>query len=229
MRTSAASDRRGSPFGTVLTREQIDALSDDPDEMRAAAAGHGRPGRRHPGRQLRGRAAAAEVADPDDPHLARCVRGREPLRRRHLPSTSSRSPASARCVASVNTAAARRVDDGTQPVRAERRGRSGRRTTSFNLSGIADPREDVVQPQRRRQSRPSTRRTSTRRCSPGRGPRRWRCAVRATTCSVSVHARSRADAGPDAALRLQPVRDVDTGTSASATSTCPSAPTGRSR
>ena len=31
-------------FGSALTREQIDALSDDPNEMRAAAAGHGRPG-----------------------------------------------------------------------------------------------------------------------------------------------------------------------------------------
>ena len=31
---SAASDRRGPTFGTVMTREQIDALSDDPDEAR---------------------------------------------------------------------------------------------------------------------------------------------------------------------------------------------------
>jgi hypothetical protein len=31
---TAASDRRGPAFGTVLTREQIDALSDDPDELR---------------------------------------------------------------------------------------------------------------------------------------------------------------------------------------------------
>ena len=31
---AAASDRRGPTFGTVMTREQIDALSDDPDEAR---------------------------------------------------------------------------------------------------------------------------------------------------------------------------------------------------
>jgi len=31
---NAASDRRGPAFGTALTREQIDALSDDPDEMK---------------------------------------------------------------------------------------------------------------------------------------------------------------------------------------------------
>src|SRR5688500_18856240 len=31
---AAASDRRGGAFGTVLTREQVDALSEDPDEMR---------------------------------------------------------------------------------------------------------------------------------------------------------------------------------------------------
>ena len=33
-RSSVASDRRGPAFGTVLTREQLDALSDDPEEMR---------------------------------------------------------------------------------------------------------------------------------------------------------------------------------------------------
>jgi len=32
--SSAASDRRGPTFGTVMTREQIDALSDDPEEAR---------------------------------------------------------------------------------------------------------------------------------------------------------------------------------------------------
>jgi hypothetical protein len=32
--SSASSDRRGISFGTVLTREQMDALSDDPEEMR---------------------------------------------------------------------------------------------------------------------------------------------------------------------------------------------------
>lgn len=31
---AAASDRRGSSFGSALTREQIDALSDDPEEMK---------------------------------------------------------------------------------------------------------------------------------------------------------------------------------------------------
>jgi hypothetical protein len=31
---TAASDRRGTAFGSALTREQIDALSDDPEEMR---------------------------------------------------------------------------------------------------------------------------------------------------------------------------------------------------
>ena len=31
---SAAADRRGTQFGSALTREQIDALSDDPDEMK---------------------------------------------------------------------------------------------------------------------------------------------------------------------------------------------------
>ena len=33
-RQSAASDRDNVTFGSVLTREQIEALSDDPDELR---------------------------------------------------------------------------------------------------------------------------------------------------------------------------------------------------
>ena len=53
----AAADRQGPSFGTALTRDQIEALSDDPADAAAAAAGHGRPGRRHPHRRLRGQRA----------------------------------------------------------------------------------------------------------------------------------------------------------------------------
>ena len=58
----AASDRRGAAFGSALTREQIDALSDDPVEMQRQLAGDCGPRRDHPRRQLRRRAASAEGA-----------------------------------------------------------------------------------------------------------------------------------------------------------------------
>ena len=74
---------QGPSFGTALTRDQIDALSDDPSHSPAAAAGHGGPRRGHPHRRLRGRRAAAEGADPIDPHRARSVcRGVSQRRRR---------------------------------------------------------------------------------------------------------------------------------------------------
>ena len=42
--STASSDRRGVSFGTVLTREQVDALSDDPEEMRRQLADMAGPG-----------------------------------------------------------------------------------------------------------------------------------------------------------------------------------------
>lgn len=41
---AAAADRRGTLFGSTLTREQIDALSDDPDEMKRQLQDMGGPG-----------------------------------------------------------------------------------------------------------------------------------------------------------------------------------------
>ena len=94
----AAADARVT-FGSALTREQIDALSDDPNEMRAAAAGHGRSRRRHPGRQLRRRRSAAQVADQVDPRHARRASRRRTTTPARSSSTSSPSRASARCAA----------------------------------------------------------------------------------------------------------------------------------
>src|ERR1700736_1038517 len=41
---AGAADRKGSAFGTALTREQMDALSDDPDQMQRQREGVEGPG-----------------------------------------------------------------------------------------------------------------------------------------------------------------------------------------
>ena len=78
-RTSAA-DRR-STFGTAMTREQIEALSDDPDEMAQQLQDMAGPTPCCASTASRG-PAAAEGADQVDPHHPRRVRRREPLCRR---------------------------------------------------------------------------------------------------------------------------------------------------
>ena len=76
-----ALDPRGNAFGNVLTREQIEALPDDPDDMEAALKEMGGPGATIRVDGFRGGTAAAEVADSVDPLPPRSVRGREPRRR----------------------------------------------------------------------------------------------------------------------------------------------------
>ena len=78
-RQAAASDRDVT-FGTVMTREQIEALSDDPDELRRQLDGHRRARRQDPHRQLRGPRPAAEGADQIDPRHPRSVRAGGALR-----------------------------------------------------------------------------------------------------------------------------------------------------
>ena len=78
----AGSDRAAT-FGSMLTREQIDQLSDDPAIVRQQLEDLAGPGATHPHRQLRRWPAAEQVADPLDPHLPRSVRSGIALRRRH--------------------------------------------------------------------------------------------------------------------------------------------------
>ena len=80
-RQTAASDRDVT-FGTVMTREQIDALSDDPDELRRQLMDIAGPGRQDPHRQLRGTRPAAQGADQIDSRHPRSVRPGSALRRR---------------------------------------------------------------------------------------------------------------------------------------------------
>ena len=65
-RQAAASDRDVT-FGTVMTREQIEALSDDPDELRRQLMDIAGPDAKILDRQLRGTRPAAEGADQVDP------------------------------------------------------------------------------------------------------------------------------------------------------------------
>ena len=79
----SAADRQ-STFGTVLTREQLEALSDDPDTLRQQLQDMAGPGAVIKVDSFEGAALPPKAHDPFDPHLARSVRGREPLGRRHL-------------------------------------------------------------------------------------------------------------------------------------------------
>ena len=78
---AGAADRRSDAFGSVLTREQMDALSDDPDEMQRQLMDMAGPGAILRIDSFEGRAAAAEVADQVDSRHARSVCRREPQRR----------------------------------------------------------------------------------------------------------------------------------------------------
>ena len=64
---SASLDPGGAAFSTVLTREQIDALPDDPGRDGGGAQGDGAAGGDNPRGRLHRRQAPAEVADPIDP------------------------------------------------------------------------------------------------------------------------------------------------------------------
>ena len=79
---AAAADPRGTSFGTQLTREQLDALSDDPDVLRQQLQDMAGPGAVIKIDSFEGGALPTEGADPLDPHLARSVRGRASRGRR---------------------------------------------------------------------------------------------------------------------------------------------------
>ena len=68
---TSASDPSNDRFGTTLSKDQIEALPDDPDEMEKVLKEMAGPGRDDPRRRLPRRQAAAEVADPVDPHSRR--------------------------------------------------------------------------------------------------------------------------------------------------------------
>ena len=147
----------------------------------AAAAGHGRARRRDQGGQLRGRRAAAEGHDPVDPHLARSVRGRKPLGRRHL--DRDHHPARPRPdPLQHGLPVPWRVAERAQPVHA----RPGARAAEELHDGPQrrpGAEQGVVQPQRAGASTPTRRRTSMRRArsATAPAPRRCACARRATT------------------------------------------------
>ena len=96
---TAASDPKSERFSNVLSKDQIEALPDDPDEMEKVLKRHGRPGGDHPRGRIPRRQAAAEGADPIDPLLERDVRRRESQRRAHVRRHLYAAGARARCAA----------------------------------------------------------------------------------------------------------------------------------
>ena len=128
-RQSGGRSRPSRAFGLNVTQEQIQALSDDPAEMAAAVERHRRPRRDLPRRQLRGPAAAAQVADQVDPRHARSVRGRDraariDVRRRHH---AARRRADSRRRELV---VPRRLDERQEPVHADQGAGADRAATA---------------------------------------------------------------------------------------------------
>ena len=211
-----AADRQ-STFGSALTREQVDALSDDPNEMARQLqeiAGSDAVLRVD---SFRGRETALEGADQVDSHHPRRVRCREPQRRRALHryhhAAGHRAAARRHPLQS-----ARRILQRPQPVHA---GQGTRAIAELRLEllRIADQGARLVQRLGQRHRPRTTRRICMPRCRPARGP----SADAAQSARQRLHLRQlrlRADQGPDAAHRLQPGRLDRSGTSASARSTC---------
>ena len=207
-----------------MTREQIDALSDDPDEMRQQL--QDMAGRRgHPRRQLRRRPPAAQVADQGDPHHPRRVRRGEPLRRRALHRhhhAAGHRPAARRRATPVPRRRAERPQSRSRRVEGAR---SARRTTA-----AASAARSIKQKARspcRVNSNDVVRHAELERCAPDRRlrRRRWRCGRPRDNMYVFGAVRLRDHQGPDAAGRRSTRSDNAARTSASAPSTCRSAPT----
>ena len=131
----------GSAFSTVLTREQIDALPDDPGRDGSGAQGDGAAGFDDPRGRLHRRQAAAEVADPIDPPAADGhVRRAEPRRHdghdvhRHHDDARQRAAARQRRLQLHG----RRVQRA-QRVHADEGRRAAAAGTASSLSGTIKP------------------------------------------------------------------------------------------
>jgi hypothetical protein len=191
----------------------------------ARAPGDGGPGRDDPGGRLPRRAAAAEVADPLDPLLARHVCGRAPRRRHGL--RRHRHAAGPR-------AAAR----GNRLQFPRRRAERAQRVSAAEGAGadaavhLQPERHAAGRSGRRSRCRPTPRRCTTRRTSSRRLPDGARATpVRRPSDRHNFNARhrSRAQQGAHAAREPAAERRTTSATSASARSTCPSAPTSARR
>jgi hypothetical protein len=143
-----AADRQ-STFGTVLTREQLEALSDDPDILRQQRcrfmAG---PSAVIKVDSFEGARAAAQGDDPLHPDLARSVRGREPLGRWHVGGDHhAAGPGSDPLQRRLPLP--RRTAERAQPVHADARAGADQEL-SDQPERHAGAAEGVVQLQRRR-------------------------------------------------------------------------------
>ena len=221
--------RAAMAFSTVLTREQIAALPDDPDEMAAVLQAMAPPGVDDPRGRVHGRPAAAEVADPIDPAAAHGHDGRAEPRRpegrdlhRHHDAARQRAASAASTDFTLRDDALNARNPFT-PVKGDER----LKRVGVSMSGH-DPAEHV---RRISFDRAEARQYDTATCSsrPSRGSMRAEpCGSRSRRSNINGRIRSRGE--PEitcCALALQRVGVRALGTWASAASISPSARTRR--
>ena len=196
----AAVDPRGPSFGTQLTRDQIEALSDDPTILRQQLEEMAGPGAVFKVDSFEGRRAAGQGADPLDSHLARPVRGGESCGRRHV----DRDHHAARPRADPlqrRRAVSRRLDERAQPLHADE-GPGAAAQLLLRPERHADPGEELLQHlclrhELLRDAEHQHRRRERHPLGAARPPHAPRQHQRERA------ARLRADARPHAAVRLQ--------------------------
>ena len=217
----AADDRRDNGFTQTLTADEIDALSDDPDEMAEQLAQMAGPGRAGVRGRLPRRPPAAEGSDSADSLQQQLVLGRVP-RSRHGPRRGDHPARHGRLARPRQLRLPRRVAERAQRLLAgarSRRSRSATGSASRARSPRARPasrcRWTATTPTTRAPSARSRRATSPSTVSPGTRP----TASMRTSASITPSAR---------AARSAPSTSAGTPTAATSawgTSTCRNAPT----
>ena len=215
---TVASDPNSDRFSNVLSKDQIDALPDDPDEMERVLKEMAGPGGDDPRGRLPRRQAAAEVADPLDPLRQRHVRGREPQRRHDVRRHRARSPALGPLRGSMDFTFR---DDSLNARNAFQPEKGPEQTQQYNVQPERHAAEGshvvlAVAPAARRST---TRRTSTPRCRTARAT----APMRRPSDRINFNrpGRSRAQQVAHAARHRSSRTATTSGTSASAASTSP--------
>ena len=173
---SSALDPQGNSFSTVLTREQIEALPDDRDEMEKVLRGMARRGAQIARRRLHRRQAAAEVADSIDSSAAHGPdRGGESRRRNGLLFIDIMTqPGNGRCAGSrLHRDDALNAKNPFTPVKGQESLKQG----GFSLSGSIVPNVG----------------TFSLHCSAGRSVRRRTCSRRTPPATVAAPIRRPTD------------------------------------
>ena len=156
-----ADSRRDNGFTQTLTADEIDALSDDPDEMADQLDADGRAGRADLRGRLSRRPAAAEGPDPADPLQQQLVLGRVP-RGRHGPRRGDHPARHGRLARARQRRLPRRVAERAQRVR-EHQGADAAAALQLQLPGPAVEGQDRASRCRWTATTPTIRAPSARR------------------------------------------------------------------